>query len=224
MVLFKHKYSHTLPAYGFSFLRQHDFSQRTTLRHPSCLKQCILLQFEKSRNLSSSLAGESSPLNSEIISDNVLSTGRETRRLRVPTLVGESDNHISLLSFLSQCYIYVKTGIYLKHWCFPLTLPQHNDLFRGPNAWEDLWPWFCYSCYFPPIKHYWLFSPSIKITDKRRKPLHFENMKIFISLEPDPISYDHRTESYLKRSSSKQVAILLCCPHWADGRQSQGRA
>lgn len=157
MVLFKHKYSHTLPAYGLSFLRQHDFSQRTTLRQPSSLKQCILLQFEKSRNLSSSFAGESSPLNSEIISDNVLSTGRETRRLCVPTLLGESDNHISLLSFLSQFYIYVKNSISLKHWCFPLTLPQHNDLFSGPNTWEDLRPWFRYSCYFPPIKHYWLF-------------------------------------------------------------------
>lgn len=163
-------------------------------------------------------------LHSEIISDNVLSTGRETRRLCVPTFLGESDNHISLLSFLSQFHIYVKTGIYLKHWFFfPLTLSQHNVLFSGPNAWEDLWPRFCYSCYFPPIKYYWLFSPSRKITHKRRKPLHFENLKLSIPLEPGPISYDHRTESYLKRSSSKQVAILLCCPHWAVGWQSQGR-
>ena len=162
-------------------------------------------------------------LNSEIIPDTVLSTGRETRRLCVPALLGESDNRISLLSFLSQFHIYVKTGVYLKHWFFPLTLSQHNVLFSGPNTWEDLWPWFCYYCYFPPIKYYWLFSPSRKITHKRRKPPHFENLKLSIPLEPGPISYDHRTESYLKRSSSKQVAILLCCPHWAAGRPSQGR-
>ena len=59
----------------------------------------------------------------------------------------------------------------------------------------------------PPLNTIDFFFPYIKITDKRRKPLHFENMKIFIPLEPGPLSYDHRTESYFKGSCSKQVAI-----------------
>lgn len=138
------------------------------------------------------------------------------------TLLGESDNQISLLSFLSHFYIHVKTGINLKYWFFFPTLPPYDVLFSGPNAQKDLWPWFCYSCYFFPIKYCWLFSPSRNIKDKRGKQLQFKNMKIFIRLDPGPIFQDHRTESCLKRSSSQPVATPSCCSYWALGRRAKG--
>lgn len=137
--------------------------------------------------------------------------------------LGGSDNHISLLSFLSYFYIHVKTGICLKYWFFPV-LPHYNVLFSGPNAQEDLWLWFCYSCYFSPLNSIDFVPPSKNIKDKKEKQLFFKNIKIFIYLDPGPFSWDHRTESYLKGSSLQPVAVLPCCSSWAVGRQSQGRA
>lgn len=100
--------------------------------------------------------------------------------------LGESDNQISVLSFLSHFYMHVKTGIYLKH------LISFLDLSHYFIQWSKcsrkfvtlvllfLWKFF-------PIKYYRLFFPSIQhYKRQKRKQLHFKNMKIFIHLDTGP--------------------------------------
>lgn len=204
-----HTYSCTHYLYGIFFLWGHYFSQRTTLKTPIPYQAV-----EKSRR--------QPILNSEIISDNVLSTGREIRQMCIFRLLGESDNQISLLSFLSRFYIHIKTGIFLKYWFFFLLF--HTAMFYSVGQMLKICDLgFVILTILFSLNTSDLFSPSRNIKDKRRTQPHFKNMKIFIYLVPGHVSQDHRAESSLKRNSSQPVATLTCSSNWAIRWGRKGR-